>query len=252
MSYETLKQLARKYRTYHERPNGKGLRLEYGLMMLIASAQALSMKQTRMSVIEFGVYKGDGLGAICSFSDEIFQHTGLKFKVFGFDSAAGLPEVSDYRDHPEIWQTGDFIDVNYDEMKKGLPDFAQLVIGNFEETVPSFDVEAEFAGAPLGFVSVDCDLYKSARKALEIFLGRPELYLPSVLTYFDDIEDIITFNSFCGEELAIREFNASQSLRKIERKDWRLKGHYCCHILDHPVRTNRMPHGSFDIRIRAF
>jgi hypothetical protein len=220
-------------------------------MMCIASAQALAMQAKTMTVIEFGVYKGDGLMALNSFCENIHDRTGLNFRVYGFDSGKGLPRPCDYRDHPEIWHEGDFVDVDYSALRKKLPSFSELVIGDLAETVPVFRRNLKDS-EPVGFVAVDSDLYSSATSALRLFEDRASAFLPSTLLYFDDVDDILTFNSRCGEALAINEFNERNALRFIERKRLDMHGYFACHILDHPVRRGAGGHGSLDIRIGAY
>ena len=76
----------------------------------------------------------------------------------------------------------------------------------------------------------------------------PRKYLPLSLVYFDDIRDP-RCNSWCGELLAINEFNETHLLRKIERDRFLrtrriMKGAgwidqmYNFHVLDHPLRRS--------------
>ena len=70
-----------------------------------------------------------------------------------------------------------------------------------------------------------------------------DIILP-VPTWLDDLMvDQITYNSWCGEPLAVQHFNRDSEFRKIEstpffanvtRMGTRAAG---CHILDHPVRS---------------
>jgi hypothetical protein len=247
-----LKLLAQHCRAVKNDPETRGIRLEYGVMMCVAAAQCVALGVKTTAVIEFGVYKGDGLLALADFCRHISDRVELSFKLFGFDSGAGLPRPRDYRDHPEIWNEGDFVDVDYDWLEKQLPPFGELMIGDFGRTVPDFRRTQLNAEAPIGFVSIDSDLYSSATAALRIFEEDAAFFLPAPLIYFDDVDDIITFNGRCGEALAIREFNERNPLRFIERKRSALHGYYVCHILDHPVRQGRGGHGSLDIRVSEF
>ena len=75
----------------------------------------------------------------------------------------------------------------------------------------------------------------------------PDSYLPLVSIYLDDIYSDL-HNSWCGELLAIEEFNAEHPLRKIERfallentrvfkgANW-LKHVFNLHVLNHPERV---------------
>jgi hypothetical protein len=75
-----------------------------------------------------------------------------------------LPPV-DYRDHPELYQEGDFV-MNRDALEKILPPNVKLVIGEVSETLPPF---LESLQAPLGFVSMDLDYYSSTKSVLDCF-----------------------------------------------------------------------------------
>ena len=249
MSLQALRQLAQKYRA--AKAAHPGLRLEYAVMMCIAAAECEAMGAKEMTVIEFGVYRGDGLLALADMCRQITDCCGLRFRLFGFDSGTGLPAPTDYRDHPEIWHAGDFKDVDYDAVRRALPDFAELIVGDFTETVPRF-FSSLSAGSPVGLVAIDSDLYSSATTALRLLEQPAECLLPAVLTYFDDVDDILTFNRRSGEALAINEFNVRNPWRLIERRRSSLHGYYVCHVLDHPVRRGRGGHGSLDIRISEF
>lgn len=249
MAYDDLKSLAHQFRAAKETPEGRNLRLEYAVMMCISAAQAVAMQARTMTVIEFGVYRGDGLRALVDIGARI---TGLKFQFFGFDTGTGLPKPRDYRDHPEIWHAGNFDDVDYNWLRRVLPDHATLVIGYMAETVPAFSHDRLDAKAPVAFVAVDSDLYSSAVSALKLFEADPMFFVPAPMVYFDDVDDIATFNSRCGEALAIQEFNARNQLRFIERRRSELHGYYTCHVLDHPARSGAGGHTTMDIRIADF
>jgi hypothetical protein len=249
MPLQSFEEMAQRYRA--AKLNHPGLRIEYAIMMCIAAAECEAVGADTMTVIEFGVYRGDGLLALADICRQITDHCGIKFRLYGFDSGTGLPAPTDYRDHPEIWRAGDFRDVDYDGLKSALPDFAELKIGVFTETIPQF-FSSLTVNAPVGFVSIDSDLYSSATAALRLLERPPEYFLPAVLTYFDDVDDILTFNGRSGEALAITEFNTRNRARVIERRRSSLHGYYVCHILDHAVRRGQGLHSSFDIRISHF
>ncbi|MFN9799831.1 MAG: hypothetical protein ACK54P_07430, partial [Bacteroidota bacterium] len=150
-----------------------------------------------------------------------------------------------YRDHPEIYQQGDF-PMNHEALRRSLPGNAQLVIGEIRDTVGPFlsQVSAE---APIGFVSIDVDFYTSTRDALTILDGHPGQYLPRVQMYLDDLEHP-SHNSWCGERLAVNEFNERNALRKIEQhaflKSYRIFRNarwidhmFTVHVLDHSSRV---------------
>ena len=117
-----------------------------------------------------------------------------------------------------------------------LPQFAHRIIGDVRDTVSQ--LMALTMNRPIGFVSVDLDLYSSTTDALEILKFGPEHYLPAVPMYFDDVKNNITYCEWCGEEAAIIEFNSEMLLRKIGYKPtYAIQNFYVCHILDHPIRN---------------
>ena len=136
MSLQSLEDMARRYR--EAKPIHPGLRIEYAIMMCIAAAECEAMGAETMTVIEFGVYRGDGLLALADICRQIADCCSVKFRLCGFDSGVGLPPPADYRDHPEIWHAGDFKDVDYDGLRRQLPDFGELLVGDFNETVEQF------------------------------------------------------------------------------------------------------------------
>ena len=104
----------------------------------------------------------------------------------------------------------------------------------------------------MGFAAVDVDYYSSAKDALKLLTdANPEKYLPLTLLYLDDITDEFQ-NQWCGELLAIEEFNNSHQWRKIER-DRFLKSRrifknarwldqiFLLHVLDHPCVQTKSP-----------
>ena len=121
----------------------------------------------------------------------------------------------------------------------------ELVLGDIRDSVGSF-LKTLSADAPLGFISVDVDLYSASKASLQCLTGQPQLYLPAVSAYLDDVAFYFS-NRWCGELAAIEEFNAEHELRKIDI-DRTLPGKrpvkyarwypqmYVCHLLDHPSR----------------
>lgn len=132
-------------------------------------------------------------------------------------------------------------------LQRSLPANAQLVVGDVVDTVPRFAASIGPA-APIGFVSIDLDYYSSTKDALGVLNAPPEHYLPTTGTYLDDIRGE-PYNSYCGEQLAIKEFNEENDFRKIEKNDasfaksrvfqragW-IDDMFTLHVLDHPTRS---------------
>jgi hypothetical protein len=228
----------------HERIMARGgasLRANYLYGVLLAARLANVLGIPAISTIEFGVAGGRGLLALEKASVYAEEAFGVAIDVYGFDSGHGLPKPTDFRDCPNLFLEGQF---PLDEARL-LPSLerAELIVGLVDRTVPEFMSRRP---APIGFVSFDLDLYSSTACALRAFEGDPELLLPRVLCYFDDITGF-TYADHNGERLAISEFNDAHQRRKLspiyaaefyvpERESrglWPQKL-YLAHILDHP------------------
>jgi hypothetical protein len=221
-------------------------RSNYAYGMLRAADMARFTGKRKATVCEFGVAAGNGLMNMAELAGMIRTETGIEMRVVGFDSGQGLPVVDGYKDHPELWSRGDFPMTSREDLLRRVGGKAEVIFGDIADTVDGF-VETLDAEAPLGFVSVDVDIYSGARSALRVFAGRPELYMPAVSIYCDDTQFFFA-NRWCGELRAIEEFNEEHALRKIDedrslpgqRRDrtapW-YRAMFVCHVLDHAVRT---------------
>lgn len=187
----------------------------YLLGLVAAANQALKQRVGEISVIEFGVAGGNGLVALEAEAAAVERETGIGIKVYGFDAgSSGLPAfIGDHRDHPDAWQAGDF-PMDEVALRGRLSERTQLILGNVQETVPSFF--SSQGAPPIGFVSIDLDLYSSTRDALRIFALPDTRMLWHVPLYFDDIEFMFN-HRFAGELLAIDEFNQLHEDVKIDR-----------------------------------
>jgi hypothetical protein len=212
----------------------------WGVLQGAALAKVLQIP--RISVIEFGV--GGGWGLICleRIAERCEAELGVAVDVYGFDTGAGLPDLADYRDQPNMWFKGQ-IPMDPSRLKSRLGK-ASLRLGLVRDTLPQFLVERP---APIAFVSVDVDLYSSTRDALALFDAGHDRLLPRVFTYFDDFMGH-SYSEFCGERLAISEFNGEHRTRKLSPV-WGLRyfvpkrflgepywdGFYMAHFFDHPL-----------------
>jgi hypothetical protein len=216
--------------------------------ILAAADLARELGLRRLTLVEFGVAAGAGLLNMCAIARRVTRVTGIEFRIAGFDTGKGMPAPQSFRDHPEIYQQGDF-PMDEAKLRCELPQNAELLIGELRETIPAFlrTVQAE---APIGYAVVDVDYYSSSRDALGLFDGQPEQYLPRTLLYLDDVEHP-SHNSWCGERRAVIEFNDAHELRKIEQHAF-LRGYrifrnarwidhmFTLHVLDHASRSNLM------------
>jgi hypothetical protein len=219
----------------------------YAYCMVLAAETALRMSLSRVTVIEFGVWYGAGLKNLCEIADFLHQTLGVEFRVWGFDTGVGLPEVADWRDHPELWAGGTLAMPDFAALASELPANCRLVIGDCKDTLGPLLREHGSAEAPIGFVALDVDQYRSSVSALKVFEAEATHLAPVVPVWVDDSYLSVLQTTFAGEGLAIREFNDAHALRKIEQKVVRTDDHprlwhHCiwfAHVFDHPVRQGR-------------
>jgi hypothetical protein len=215
-------------------------RPQYLAGVLGAVDEALQEDKREISVFEFGVAGGNGLVALENVAAAAEAETGIRVAVYGFDAGTGLPELTgDYRDFPDHWQAGDY-PMDEAALRNRLRPSTTLIIGNVADTIPRYLPQIK---EPVGFVSVDVDIYSSSRDLLFKMFGRSDRnMLRRVMMYFDDV-DLPFTHKFAGELLAIDEFNTANARVKIDR--WRgiekqrpfleapwLKRMYIAHDLD--------------------
>jgi hypothetical protein len=225
------------------------IRQQHAYALLNAADQAKRLGYKRVSVFEFGVAAGAGLLNIQALAGRIEATTGIGFNIFGFDTGAGMPPPTSYKDHPELYQTGDF-PMNRDSLSKKLTGNTRLILGQLSETIAKF-LSMDFSDAPIGFISIDVDYYSSTVDALALLRHSASNFLPRVIMYLDDLEDL-SHNTRCGEQAAVAEFSNSNPMRLIEKHAF-LRGYrlfrnarwidhiYQCHVLDHPIRNDLTP-----------
>jgi hypothetical protein len=221
-------------------------RPNYAYGMLRAADLARCLGRKGVTICEFGVATGNGLLAMIDLARRFEPETGIRFRIVGFDTGAGLPQIGGYEDHPELWSPGDFAMVNQDELTRRIDGRAELFLGDIKDTVSGF-IDSLSSDAPLGFVSVDVDIYSATCSALRCLQGPAERYLPAISMYFDDVTFFFA-NRWCGELRAIDEFNRDHELRKIDHDRGLLRRTveapalwhsrmYVAHILDHEFRS---------------
>jgi len=222
------------------------LRQNHAFALFDATEFAIQRNIKKITVIEFGVSTGGGLMNICKICEKLSKIYPVEFQIFGFDTGEGMPAPIDYKDHPELYQEGDFR-MDKEKLEKYLPTNCKLIIGDVEKTLSQFLKETDLKNAPIGFISFDLDYYSSTKNAINILTSDPKNYLSRFPIYFDDIA-LWSHNSFCGELLAIKEFNDDNAFRKIvsdrflrfrrvfQKAEW-LEHIYYVHVLDSPERN---------------
>jgi hypothetical protein len=221
-------------------------RPQYAWGLLDAADSAAAAGLPSVLALEFGVAAGAGLLNMAGIAQRVSAVTGVDVRVVGFDTGKGMPPPADHRDHPDHYFTGDFT-MDVERLRAALPEHASLVIGDLADTARAF-VDGVDPRCPIGFVALDVDYWSSTVAALRIFEHpEPERYLPRTPLYLDDIT-FASHNRWCGELLAVEEFNERNRWRKIERysflaherlfrRSMWIDQIYNLHVLDHARRS---------------
>jgi hypothetical protein len=187
-------------------------RPHYLFGILYAARRARLEGHSSVTIVEFGVAEGDGLLTLQHYAARVERMTGIEIHVAGFDTGDGLPALTDYRDHPDQWRSGDYrMDVA--RLRAQLSGRTTLYLGDVHGTAQTTVLKA-----PIGFMAMDLDLYTSTAAALRILCRPDQPKLRRVALYFDDLDEEHN-HRFAGELLAIDEFNAESKGVKIDR--WR-------------------------------
>jgi ketosteroid isomerase-like protein len=204
---------------------------------------------SKVTMVEFGVAEGTGLMNLCTIAKKVSVISDIDFEIVGFDTGVGMPPARDYRDHPDLYQKGDFPMKGREALEKVLPPNARIIFGQLSDTVPAF-IESLSPRTPLGFVVIDVDYFSSATMAFRLLTHPdPNKYLPLATVYVDNVL-APSHNDWCGELLAVREFNDNQPKRKLARDGfirsrrifknaiW-LDQMFLLHMFDHPSDATR-------------
>lgn len=134
-------------------------------------------------IAEFGVYNGQGLMSFAHFS-AILEPNHVQRVIYGFDTFAGVPHVSDEDASPgaaENIRVGGFRMDSYDRLTQAIKLFdknrfighrpkVQLVKGDIRETVDGFLEENPHA--LFAMLYLDIDIFEPTRIVLEKLLSR--------------------------------------------------------------------------------
>jgi len=144
---------------------------------------AKKLSYNRISFIEFGVAKGNGLLYLENLADRIEKELNIEVEIYGFDTGKGLIKSSDYRDLPYFFQGGMYkmdVDALKDKLKR-----SKLILGDVENTVKNFFTNNN--PAIIAAIFNDLDYYSSTINSFKIFDTNIENFLPRVFCYFDDV-----------------------------------------------------------------
>lgn len=226
----------------------------YGLLRAADTARYFGHQE--MVACEFGVASGAGLVNLTELAQLIGHEAGVKIRVVGFDTGEGLPAPKGFKDHPEIWSSGDFAMTDRGVLQRKLDGRAEIIFGDIENTVEGFS-DSLVPTCPLGFIAIDVDIYTATKSALRCLSDDTAKLLPAISMYFDDVRFFFA-NEWCGELCAIREFNEDHESRKIgldrslpgsraRDRNW-FTSMYVCHVLDHPARQRPVHRESLDLK----
>jgi hypothetical protein len=225
----------------------------YAWGILQAADQAKDNGHKSVTVVEAGVASGAGLMSMARIAARAAKVTGIDIRVVGLDGGIGMPPPQDYRDHPDLYLTGDY-PMDETALRKALPAHCSLLVGPLKDVVAQLLAQLE---GPIGFLSADLDYFSSTLTLLDLFTAGPDQYLTAPMIYFDDVCSE-KHNMWCGELAAIEEFNRAHEFRKIDRyrflrserifKNARwIDQIYVMHPLDHPWRQK--PYNGWSQRI---
>lgn len=212
----------------------------YGEAIRQAAHLAKQLGYTAMSVIEFGVFSGRGLLACEFHAQQVSRLTGLDIEIYGFDNLKGQPESDEPKDMQYLWPKG--MHTWDTEPLRDLLSMSKWIIGDTNETCASF--LKEYKPAPIGVMLVDVDYYTSTVPILSMLEGDHENFLPRVIMWFDDIAQV---NRYCGEALAIEEFNQTHADIKIDKSSSLIirimaDRFRTCHRFTHKLYSTQVSH----------
>lgn len=174
------------------------------------------------SIVECGVFRGFGLMSWSKFS-AIMEPVNLTRRIYGFDSFAGFPKVSeeDLAMESHHVRKGDLYADSYGELQElikihdstrflGHVNKTHLIRGDAAQTIPKFIEENPHLVVSLLFM--DFDLYEPTKVALEHFV--PRMPKGAVIA-FDELDNPL----WPGETLAMLEHFRGAPLR-LERVDF--------------------------------
>lgn len=190
-------------------PGSPAARPHYAWGVLNAAFLARALGIPRISAIEFGVAGGNGLVVLESIAEKVGAAFGVTIDVYGFDSGAGYPPPTDYRDTPNLFQEGGY-PIDIPKLQTRLKR-AKLMVGLVDSTVPAFVAQNP---APVAFASFDMSLYSATASALRLFCAHEKLLLPRIQCYFGSTMGL-TYSDFTADRLAMAEFNQRHQMRKI-------------------------------------
>jgi len=156
--------------------------------------EALVLVNLQGHYLEFGVATGKTINFIA-------ERIGSQV-IHGFDSFDGLPE--DWKTERQLFSKGSF----YQDSLPQVADNVELIIGLFENTLPSFSKDI----TTTAFLHIDCDLYSSTKTVFE-HIGHT-LKEGSIIV-FDEYHVIKDEHTAFKEWLSNTNFSATMVVRTL-------------------------------------
>ena len=146
------------------------------------AVRLLARTQQQGAVVEFGVFRGDGLLQIAHF----MRQRDMQPPLLGFDTFAGMPptDVSSGDLVDDEWDVGAFSDTSVELVRKRFEDDdfdVTLVEGVFDPSAPLADRGVE----QIAMAHIDADIYEGYRDALTLIT--PHLQ-PGTVLLLDESE----------------------------------------------------------------
>jgi O-methyltransferase len=180
--------------------------------------------------LEFGVYTGSSMASMWR---ALERHGDRDVRLFGFDSFEGLPVEADDDPGAEVWAAGDFrspeATTRWYLQREGVPsERVHLVKGWFDETLTE-ETAHDHGIDRAGIILVDCDLYSSARSALEFCAP---LIGDRAVVFFDDWNSDDLAARDAGEKRAFDEFLAAHPAVHARPFDGRYRPEAAAFVLE--------------------
>lgn len=199
---------------YVRRQNMTKLFAQYEIFKLV--------REVKGSIVECGVFRGGSLFTWAHLS-AVLEPMNLTRRIYGFDSFAGFPTVSDRDRGPRSQHVkpGDLYADSYEELAEligvhdsnrplGHVDKMHLIKGDATATIPAFI--ASHPHLVVSLLYLDFDLYEPTKVALEAFLPR----MPrGAIIVFDELDNPL----WPGETQAILDTVGMRRLR-LQRVDF--------------------------------
>lgn len=218
-----------------------------------AALLAKKLGINKISVIELGVAGGNGIIFLEKIAKKIKKDLNIEIIIIGFDSGEGMYSPNENFDLPYFFKKGQFtMDKKILEEKLNS---AKIIYGNIENTLIEYFNNTK--NYPIGAILNDLDYYSSTCSSLKVY-NYPNLFLPRVITYFDDTigseEELYT--DAIGQLKAISEHNnlnnnklyLNKNLLANSNEIWRYQIYYT-HFFENKIYSKNIISSSYELKL---